>query len=260
MVDFTRKKFLELPLKRQHKKCAELLCELYQKLIKGDNWTSEWMAYQQLTHWMNAKQFPDLPTAKVIADAYHEHLLQAEISKREHHLLQNVRTGDREQGEEPWPIAIYLDRLRSAHNVGSIIRTVEGLALGEIYFSPTTPFITHKQVQDTSMGSYQWVRCFQGVHLSSLQRPIIALETSPDAISLYDFIFPSSFTLVVGNEEYGCSDETLALVDFIIEIPLRGRKNSLNVANAFAIAAGECARQKNALKGLKEFYDKKNTQ
>jgi tRNA G18 (ribose-2'-O)-methylase SpoU len=34
------------------------------------------------------------------------------------------------------------------------------------------------------------------------------------------------------------------LADYLVEIPLRGRKNSLNVANAYAIAAGEISRQK----------------
>jgi tRNA G18 (ribose-2'-O)-methylase SpoU len=148
------------------------------------------------------------------------------------------------QSEEAWPIAIYLDNLRSAHNVGSVIRTVEALAIGSLYFSCQTPFITHQQVQNTAMGSTQWVSCYQGVDLSSLPRPIVVLETSPEALSLYEFIFPSSFTLVIGNEEYGCSDETLKLADYLVEIPLRGCKNSLNVANAFAIAAGEISRQK----------------
>ncbi|MCE2983540.1 MAG: TrmH family RNA methyltransferase, partial [Parachlamydia sp.] len=90
----------------------------------------------------------------------------------------------------------------------------------------------------------QWVSCFKEIPLSQLKKPIIALETATGAHNLYDFSFPSSFTLVVGNEEYGCSDETLHLADEWVEIPLRGRKNSLNVANAFAIAAGEIARQK----------------
>jgi tRNA G18 (ribose-2'-O)-methylase SpoU len=158
--------------------------------------------------------------------------------------LPKVRQGDRSTGEEIWPIAIYLDHLRSAHNVGSIIRTVEALALGSLYFSPKTPFITHKQVQDTAMGSIQWTSCYQEMDLSKLPRPIIVLETCQEALSLYDFIFPSSFTLVVGNEEYGCSDETLKSADFLVEIPLRGHKNSLNVANAFAMVAGEICRQK----------------
>jgi tRNA G18 (ribose-2'-O)-methylase SpoU len=60
---------------------------------------------------------------------------------------------------------------------------------------------------------------------------------------LSDFIFPASFTLILGNEEYGISNESLKLADYIVEIPLFGAKNSLNVACAFAIAASQIRRQ-----------------
>jgi tRNA G18 (ribose-2'-O)-methylase SpoU len=252
MYDFTKKKFLALPIKRQHKKCAELLRLVYDQWMTQD-WEANWQLYQQLLQWMNIPPCETV-TIKIIADQYHWHQQQAQMSKKEHHLLPQIRKGDRPQGEKAWPIAIYLDHLRSAHNVGSIIRTTEALSLGSLYFSPKTPFITHKQVQDTAMGTIQWVACYQGVALSTLPRPIIVLETSEEATPLYDFIFPSSFTLVVGNEEYGCSDETLKLADYLVEIPLRGHKNSLNVANAFAMAAGEIIRQKR-LNVLKDQYD-----
>ncbi len=243
MYDFTRIKFQALPFRRKHKKCAELLRRLYVNLLAQKEWAHDWEVYQQLLAWMH-EAIPENPTIKSVADRCHWHQKQAQVCQKEHRLLPSVRQTDRAQGAAPWPIAIYLDRLRSAHNIGSIVRTVEAFALGSIYFSAETPFITHKQVQDTSMGSHQWVSCHQGSELSSLPRPIIALETSNEALPLHSFIFPSAFTLVVGNEEYGCSDETLKLADNLVEIPLRGRKNSLNVANAFAIAAWEINRQK----------------
>lgn len=253
MYDFTKKKFLTLPIERQHKKCAELLHRLYNQLINQEETEEERQVYQQLLEWMNR---PILHSFSIqhVADRFHEHLQQANVAKKEHHLLPQIRKGDRQEGEKAWPIAIYLDHIRSAHNVGSIIRTVESLSLGNLYFSPQTPFITHKQVQDTAMGAIQWTHCIQGQELSSLPRPIIALETSADAISLYDMIFPSSFTLVLGNEEYGCSDETLKQADFLVEIPLRGHKNSLNVANAFAMVAGEISRQKRLLQIIEEVF------
>lgn len=243
MHDFTQRKFLSFPLERQHKKCAEIVRDLYEIGLQGGTIHEGLAAYNQLLNWMCLPPL-NQPSAKTLADCYHCHLKQAGVFKKEHDFLPTVRTNDRLQGEEAWPIAIYLDHLRSAHNVGSIIRTVEAFALGSLYFSAQTPFIDNKQVQDASMGAYQWVACHQESELKTLKRPIIALETSDEAISLNDFIFPAAFTLVVGNEEYGCSDTTLAMTDYLIEIPLRGRKNSLNVANAFAIAASEINRQK----------------
>jgi tRNA G18 (ribose-2'-O)-methylase SpoU len=159
-------------------------------------------------------------------------------------LLPHIKKKDRPSaGEEPWPLAVYLDHIRSAHNVGSILRTVEAFSLGKVYFSSDTPYIDHSQVQKASMGTFDQVPCFRDSSVADLPKPVIALETSEDAISLYEFLFPGKFSLVIGNEEYGCSDEVLRKADYLVEIPLRGRKNSLNVANAFAIAAAEIAKQ-----------------
>ena len=80
--------------------------------------------------------------------------------------------------------------------------------------------------------------------LKSFLNSVIVLETSPQSQPIYQFHFPDAFTLVIGNEEYGCSENSIQLADALVEIPMAGRKNSLNVANAYAIAASEIHRQK----------------
>jgi len=242
-IEFTKRKFLQIPLERQHQKCAELLRYAYEELLRGSFPTIALQAYQEITTWLTLPLLP-ADTLKAISDRYHFHLQQALIKHKEHNLLPSIRTGDKEKGEEAFPICIYFDEIRSAHNVGSMLRTIEALSLGVAYFSDNIPPISNKQVQDAAMGTCQWVQYKTGVSLKDLQRPIIALETSPNAISLYEFIFPETFTLVVGNEEYGCSENTLEIADILIEIPMRGRKNSLNVANAFACVASEICRQR----------------
>lgn len=236
---FDKRKFLSLPVKQQHKKCAEILRCAYEGAS-----TQTLFEYNRLMAFLNKEAITTL-NFKEISDAYHQALNIAELSLKEHHLLPHVRKNDKEYAEPLLLIDIYLDHIRSGHNVGSILRTIEAFSLGEVYFSKDTPFIDNKKVKDASMGSWKYVNGFKNAELTHLKHPIIALETSSQAISLYDYTFPPSFTLVIGNEEYGCSDETLKLADYIIEIPLRGRKNSLNVANAFAIATSEIIRQKN---------------
>lgn len=240
---FTKRKFQAFAYEKQHKKCAELLKTIHESILKGVPHEVLFLHYKELLVWMDAPLDPQ-ESLKELADHYHYHLKHAKISFQEHNLLPSVRQGDQQSSKETWPIVIYLDHLRSAHNVGSIIRTVEAFALGEIYFSSQTPYVDHPQVQKASMQAFQWVNCIRADHFNQLPRPLILLETSPEAVSLNDFIFPYSFTLVVGNEEYGCSNEVLAQADYLVEIPLRGRKNSLNVANAFAIAASEIQRQR----------------
>lgn len=248
---FTKRKFQSLTNERQHKKCSELLKSLYEDLLNQKPIENLFQHYLELRSWMVPEEIevasklePKELNLKQLADHYHYHLRLANKQNREHNLLSSIRKCDREDGEPIGTFDVYLDQLRSAHNVGSIIRTVEAFAFGSIYFSQQTPFTDNKQVQDASMGTAQWVNCSRDKSLHELRKPVIALETSNHAISLYDFIFPEAFTLVVGNEEYGCSDETLKIADFILEIPLRGRKNSLNVANAFAITVSEIQRQK----------------
>lgn len=59
---------------------------------------------------------------------------------------------------------------------------------------------------------------------------IIAIEQDPRAISIYDFTPPDKVCYIFGNEVDGIRSELLNLADQIIEIPMLGQKESLNVA------------------------------
>lgn len=239
---FTKRKFLELDPRQRHKKCAELLRSFYEKFRAQEILPEEAFSdYNRLLSWLALPPYchADL---KSLADQYHWHLKEARWNLKEHNLLPSIRTGDRTPKADFLPIAIYLDNVRSAYNVGSILRTAEALRLGKVYFSAKTPFIDNEKVQRTAMGAADLVPCFQKISPVALPRPLIALETSEEATPLAQFSFPAVFTLIVGNEEYGISNEVLAEVDILVEIPLLGAKNSLNVACAFAIAAAEIRR------------------
>ena len=239
---FTKRKFLQLDGKQRHKKCAELLRRLYESLHKNEPFPEEQFAYYNaLLSWM--KLLPCEPfDLKRLADRYHWHLSEAGLALKEHHLLPAIRTGDRIAKREFPKVAIYLDGIRSAYNVGSILRTTEALRIGSVHFSPRTPFLDNEKVQRTAMGAAEIVPCFQSTPISELPRPLIALDTCDEAISVADFLFPPVFTLILGNEEYGISDELLKEADYLLQIPLYGAKNSLNVACAFSIAAAEIVR------------------
>lgn len=234
-------------MKWQHKKCAELLRDAIEKgacstTIATYNTWAEWMQIATICS----------PTQEMILNRYHAHSKKAGLHIKEHNLPQ-VLQGDTRSPEQYLPIVIYLDNLRSAHNVGSIIRTTEAFRLGKLALSPTTPTPKEKPVRDTSMKADEWVAWETVQDLAFCPRPVIALETTSDSTPLHNTPLPSSFTLVIGNEEYGCSTSALSQADQIISIPLYGRKNSLNVANAFAIAAAEITRQ------LRNGYFERNT-
>ncbi len=231
---WTEKKFDTLPLNAKHKKAAELLRSIW----KGGSIST----YRNIEEWLALPKL-NPEDLKDISDRFHMHLACAGRSLKEHNLLPLVNQGDAASKEPFLPIAIYLDHLRSAHNVGSIVRTTEALRLGSIYFSPSTPFIDNPKVQKTSMQTFNKVPCFQLSSLEELPRQLIALETTKNATSVFDFSFPQTFTLLLGNEEYGLSDAALEAADHFVQIPLPGSKNSLNVASAYAVAAA-CIRHK----------------
>ncbi len=229
-----------MPERQQHKICCDLLRQAHHELLTNKLPSAAFASYQEIQAWIAAPA-PVTTKRQSISDAFHHHLALAGLAVREHNLLHSQL--DREASAPIKPIAIYLDRIRSAHNIGSIVRTTEAFSLGTLYFSQNMAYIDHKQVQDAAMGAHLWVQSYQNIPLEQLPKPLIALETTPGAISIHDYLFPESFTLAIGNEEYGLSQKTLNLSDLIVTIPLTGRKNSLNVANAFAIAAAEIQRQ-----------------
>lgn len=231
---FSKRKFQSLPLKTQHKKAAELL-----RAFHEHNNPPLLANYRELEAWLNLSPL-DLSFPS-IADRYHLHLKEASVSFKEHNLL--IRRFDTLSETDYLPVAIYLENLRSGHNVGSILRTAEAFRLGTVHFSPTTPGIDNKKVVDAAMGVASFVPHKADSQLEDLPGPLIALETVENAPSYFDFEFPKTFSLLLGNEEYGLHPETVKQADITLQIPLLGSKNSLNVSCAFAILAAEIRKQ-----------------
>ncbi|MEA2096232.1 MAG: TrmH family RNA methyltransferase, partial [Candidatus Cloacimonadota bacterium] len=72
---------------------------------------------------------------------------------------------------------------------------------------------------------------------------IYALETTTHSIDISKTKFKKPCALILGNEALGISEETLKIADEIIQIPLSGWKNSLNVGVCAAISCYEISRQ-----------------
>lgn len=142
-----------------------------------------------------------------------------------------------------FPLVIILDNLRSAFNVGSIIRSSECLGVSEIALCGSTPDLTNRKVVETAMGTAEYVKI---VKYSSVEEAIIsyreqgfaliALELTTNSLSLEKYQPAAKVALLLGNESLGIAEETLAFCDKVLEIKMYGIKNSLNVSNATAIA------------------------
>jgi tRNA G18 (ribose-2'-O)-methylase SpoU len=137
---------------------------------------------------------------------------------------------------------IILDNLRSAFNVGAIFRTCDALRVSGLFLCGYTAFPPHLKLSKTSLGTIDFVpwkkfettalavRCLQEQRV-----PVWAAETTSRSKPFHDVVYPRKLGLVFGNEALGVGRDVLEIVDEIIEIPLHGFKNSLNVATAVGI-------------------------
>lgn len=133
---------------------------------------------------------------------------------------------------------VILENIRSAYNVGNIIRTADALGwqVRLTGYSPS-PEDTQK-VGKTSLGAENHVGLKQFGYTpeaiafaKSKNLLVVAAEITKDALSLeaQKKTEHTGVAIVFGNEVDGVLDSTLELVDHVIHIPMQGIKESLNV-------------------------------
>jgi len=152
-----------------------------------------------------------------------------------------------------------LHNIRSLHNIGSIFRTADAAGIEKIYLTGITSAPIDRfqkpriQITKVSLGAENYISWEKAkslpqliINLKKEGFRIIALEQSKKSVPYYSLSSSSSqkkLALIVGNEVQGLSKSILEKADTIIEIPMQGRKESLNVAVAFGIVAFSLRRE-----------------
>ena len=154
------------------------------------------------------------------------------------------------------PLYLVLDNLRSAFNVGAIFRSVDAARLAGVLTCGYTAHPPHKKLDKTPLGTLDYVptphfdTALDALDYLSAEGIVAwALETTSHSVSYTDVEYPQPLALVLGNEALGVERAVLERCERIVEIPMYGYKNSLNVASAAAVVAFEALRQWTA-KGL----------
>ena len=147
-----------------------------------------------------------------------------------------------------------LDNIRSAHNVGSMFRTADAFGITEIYLCGTSPTPIdkfnrpRKDIAKVSLGAEKTVpwRYFSSSlrAVNSLKKKgikILSIEQNENSADIHDIKLyqNTNIALVFGNEVGGVSLKILRVSDKIFEIPMCGKKESLNVSVAFGIAVSQ---------------------
>lgn len=146
-----------------------------------------------------------------------------------------------------------LANIRSLHNVGSIFRTADGVGIKKLYLAGITPTPLDRfgqaipQLSKVALGaekSVAWEKvATTGKAIAILKKEgykIWAIETGNKSVPYYRSRIKNPgnrVALVVGNEVRGLSPAILKKCDKILSIPMRGKKESLNVSVAFGVAA-----------------------
>jgi len=154
-------------------------------------------------------------------------------------------------------IVLVVHNVRSAHNVGSILRTADGLGIEQVYLTGYTPYppspndqrLPHqaqkadRQIRKTALGAEKTVPWKQTANVLELIEnlrgggyEIAALEQTKKAIPLDSYKPTKNVALIVGSEIGGLQERILDRADRHLEIPMHGKKESFNVSVAAAIA------------------------
>jgi 23S rRNA (guanosine2251-2'-O)-methyltransferase len=149
-------------------------------------------------------------------------------------------------------IVLIVHNVRSALNVGALFRTASGAGVSRVYLTGYTPgpaskgklFLTdaQKSLKKTALGAEEEIpyetedidACLR--KLKKENYSVVALEQTENSVDYRQLFDGSKIALIVGNEPQGIESEVLSQADRVIEIPMHGQKNSLNVAVAAGIA------------------------
>tara|TARA_B100001287_G_scaffold117431_1_gene98814 strand:- start:1276 stop:1821 length:546 start_codon:yes stop_codon:yes gene_type:complete len=147
------------------------------------------------------------------------------------------------------PVSFLLENIRSAYNVGSVFRTADGMGASKIYLSGYTCYPPQKDLSKTALGSENAVDWQQHDSPLNLAKKIkkqgiklVLLEHTYNSKTIYDQNWDFPMCIVLGNEVDGVSEELIEMCDLHVEIPMRGIKQSLNVATAAGIIGYEVLR------------------
>jgi len=151
--------------------------------------------------------------------------------------------------------------MRSAHNVGSLLRTADGFG-ARVYLTGYTPYprekedkrLPHlsakltKQIHKTALGAEADHKLWQ--HHDDLRQlvedlkddkyEIVGLEQGARSIKLPNYQPPDKVAILLGREVEGIDPSLLKLCDKVVEIPMLGKKESFNVVEATTAALYHC--------------------
>jgi len=147
------------------------------------------------------------------------------------------------------PIFMVVENVRSLFNVGAIFRSADGINAAGVYLTGFTGQPPRKEIRRVALGAEEtvpWVYEQDTVAVLEVLKKngtqVVALEQTPDSQDYRKFSYGFPVAVVVGHEVEGVRPKTLAWCDGVVDIPMLGRKMSLNVSVACGVVLYEMLR------------------
>ena len=144
---------------------------------------------------------------------------------------------------------LILHNIRSVENVGAMFRTADAVGIDKIYLTGYTPTPLdrfgrkRKDLAKSALGAEEFVAWEQKKSISSLLLKlkkenylIIGIEQAKNSVNYKKVKISNKNCFIVGAEVKGIPQSVLEKCNIIAEIPMKGKKESLNVSVALGIA------------------------
>jgi 23S rRNA (guanosine2251-2'-O)-methyltransferase len=162
------------------------------------------------------------------------------------------------------PVAVLLENVRSLYNVGSFFRTGDAVRIEKLILSGITATPPDRRIAKTALGAEQtvhWASTDSPVDALRLLRDagwqLAAIETSVQALDVFDWQPSFPVCVAFGHEVDGLSAGVLEACDVHVRIPTLGLKQSLNVATAGGVVLYELLRKYRALPELLRILERR---
>lgn len=186
---------------------------------------------------------------RIASSKFHQGLV-AEAEPYRYYSVEDMLEQARDRGEEP--LLLLLDGVEDPQNLGAIIRTAEclgahGVLIPKHGACPITPAVSR-----ASAGASEHLKVAM---VTNLVRTIKELKKqgiwivgtdSQAPVTCFDLSYPGPVALVIGGEGSGIRRLVRENCDYMVNIPMAGRVNSLNASVSSAICLAEIVRQRRA--------------
>lgn len=139
-------------------------------------------------------------------------------------------------------VYLILDNIRSMYNVGAIFRTADAARAKKLYLCGITATPPRKEIEKTALKTINempWEHIENTIDIVQKMKDegvqIIALEQTDKSADYRKFEFNKPVAIIIGHETIGVDDKVLEICDGVVEIPMYGIANSLNVSVAAGI-------------------------